>query len=204
METGTVPKNAFIRLSLYIIFSQVNTIELPVSQKCNLFDTLIASVLNVGFEIWGMHDASDIELIHTKFVKLILGVKKCTILSAPYGELGRYPFWGIRKIHMNSYWMKIIRLDDSPLVKQSYLLLKKDADCGYSYNGKNWALHIKSIVQQHGFEYIWLLQSDIEIAFESITLRILDTYKQTWYSDINNSSRLRSYCLFKHTFELEN
>ena len=83
-------------------------------------------------------------------------------------------------------------------------MLKEDADRGNSYNGKNWASHIKSTVQQHGFEYVWQLQSDIEIPFESIKLRILDTYKQKWYSDTNNSSRLRSYCLFKHTFEFEN
>ena len=139
-----------------------------------------------------MHDAIDKELIHTKFLRLILGVKKCTSLSALYGELGRYPFSVIRIIH------------DSSLVKQSYLLLKEDADRGNSYNGKNWASHIKSIVQQHGFEYVWQLQSDIELPFESIKLRILDTYKQKWYSDINNSSRLRSYCLFKHIFEFEN
>ena len=89
-------------------------------------------------------------------------------------------------------------------LKQSYLSLKEDADRSKSYNGKNLASHIKSIEQQHGFEYVWQLQSDIEIPFESIKLRILDTYKQKWYSDINNSSRLRSYCLFKHTFEFEN
>ena len=139
-----------------------------------------------------MHDATNIELIHSKFLRRILGVKKCTNLSALYGELGRYmyPYSVIRNIYMIRYWMKIIRLNDSSLVKQSYLLLKEDADRGNSNNGKNWASHIKSILQQHGFEYVWQLQSDIEIPFESIKLRILDTYKQKWHSDINNSSRL--------------
>ena len=28
-------------------------------------------------------------------------------------------------------------------------------------------------------------------------------YHQKWYSDINNSNRLQSYCLFKHDFKLE-
>lgn len=177
---------------------------MPISQKCNLFDTLVASILNFGSEIWGMHDATDIELIHTKFLRRILGVKKCTNLSALYGELGRYPLSVIRKIHMIRYWMKIIRLNDSSLVKQSYLLLKEDADRDNSYSGKNWASQIKSILQQHGFEYVWQLQSDIEIPFHCIKTRVFDIYKQKWYSDINNSSRLQSYCLFKHTFETEN
>ena len=94
-----------------------------------------------------MHDATDIELIHTKILRRILGVKKCKNLTALYGELGRYPFSVIRKIHMIRYWIKIIRLNDSSRVKQSYLLLKEDADRGNSYNGKNLASHIKSIVQ---------------------------------------------------------
>ena len=190
--------------ALHNLFTIFNTIELPISQKCDLFDTLVASILNFGSEIWGMHDATDIELIHTKFLRRILGVKKCTNLSALYGELGRYPLSVIRKIHMIRYWMKIIRLNDSSLVKQSYLLLKEDADHDNSYSGKNWASQIKSILQQHGFEYVWQLQSDIEIPFHCIKTRIFDIYKQKWYSDINNSSRLRSYCLFKHTFETEN
>ena len=33
--------------------------------------------------------------------------------------------------------------------------------------------------------------------------RMFDMYHQKWYSDINNSNRLRSYCLFKHDFQLE-
>ena len=62
-----------------------------------------------------MHDATDIELIHLKFLRRIFfffflgggggggGVKKCTNLSALYGELGRYPLSVIRKIHMIRY-----------------------------------------------------------------------------------------------------
>ena len=122
--------------ALHNLFTISNTIELPISQKCNLFDTLVVSILNFGSEIWSMHDATDIELIHTKFLRRILGVKKCTFFSALYGELGRYPLSVIRKIHMIRYWMKINRLNDSYLVKQSYLLLKEDADHDNSYSGK--------------------------------------------------------------------
>ena len=144
-----------------------------------------------------MHDATDIELVHTKFLRRILGVNKCTNLSALYGELGRYPLSVIRKIHMSRYWVKIIHLNDSSSIKQSYSLLKEDADHDNAYSSKNWASQIKSILQQH-------LQSDIEIPFHCINTRVFDIYKQKWYSDINNSSRLRSYCLFNHTFETEN
>ena len=36
-----------------------------------------------------------------------------------------------------------------------------------------------------------------------IQQRIKDIYYQQWYSEINNSRRLETYCLFKHNFEFE-
>ena len=64
-----------------------------------------------------------------------------------------------------------------------------------NYNGKNWAFHIRTILQQHSFDYVWNNQYDIEIPFAAIKQRIFDMYSQKWYADINNSSRLQSYCI---------
>ena len=54
------------------------------------------------------------------------------------------------------------------------------------------------------FKYVWNNQFDIEIPFPDIRQRIFDVYLQKWYSDINNSNRLQSYCIYKHDFKLEN
>ena len=62
--------------ALYNLFTVFQKVEIPVTQKCKLFDTLVGSILNFGSEIWGIHGASDIELIHTKFLRRVLGVKK--------------------------------------------------------------------------------------------------------------------------------
>ena len=180
-----------------------NNIELSVDQKCNLFDALVGSILNFGSEVWGMHDASDIELIHTKFLRSILGVKKSTNLAALYGELGRIPLAVTRKINMIKYWMKILQQSGTSIVKLIYLMLKEDADRNSSYNGKNWAWQIKSILEQHGLGYVWYSQTESQIPFSIIKQRIMDTYKQKWYTEINNSSRLEAYSIFKHDFEQE-
>ena len=152
-----------------------------------------------------MHEASDIEVIHNKFLRRLLGVKKSTNLSALYGETGRVhvPLFVFRKIIMIKYWIKIVAQNDTSLVKQVYIMLKNDAEANRNYNGKNWAYHIKSILQQHGFGYVWDSQSNMEILFTAIRQRILDMYCQKWYSDINSSNRLQSYCLYKHAFKLE-
>ena len=104
---------------------------------------------------------------------------------------------------MIRYWIKILQQNNDSLLKQVYFMLKQDSDLNMNYNGQNWATQIKLILQHHGFDYVWREQAETTIPFQLIRQRILDTYKQTWYSEINNSSRLQSYSIFKHDFELE-
>ena len=189
--------------ALYNVFTVINNIELPIKQQCALFDSLVASILNFGSEIWGFHDASDVELIHTKFLRRILGVKKSTNLASLYGEVGRYPLLLTRKINVIKYWIKILKQHDTSLIKQIYIMLKDDAENNHNYNGKNWASQIKDMLQQYGLGYVWEHQFEIDIPFSIIKQRIIDNYLQKWYSNINNSPRLQSYSIFKHNFELE-
>ena len=98
-----------------------NNIELSVNQKCKLFDSLVGSILNFGSEVWGMHGATDVEQIHTKFLRRILGVRTSTNLAALYGELGRIPLAVTRKVNMIKYWIKILQQNDTSIVKLIYL-----------------------------------------------------------------------------------
>ena len=75
--------------ALHNLFSLFSQIELTISEKYKLFDTLVGSILNYSDEVIGMYEAKVIELIHTKFCRWILNVRKCTNLSGLYGELGR-------------------------------------------------------------------------------------------------------------------
>ena len=185
------------------LYNILNNVELPIEQKFKLFDTLVGSILNFGAEIWGNHNATDIEQIHTKFIRSILRVKRSTNLNALYGETGRLPLSVFRKFIIIKYWIKILKLPDSSLVKQAYLFLKADADIGRSYNGTNWANNVKLILENHGLNNIWHNQINVNFTFETIKQRISDMYLQKWYSDINNSPRLQSYCIFKHDYNIE-
>ena len=79
---------------------------------------------------------------------------------------------------------------------------KGDAD-NNTYQSNNWAHIIKSSLNEMGLGYIWERQEEIDISIEPIKTRILDIYKQTWYSNINNSRRLLSYSIYKHSFGVE-
>lgn len=190
--------------ALHNLFSLFNQIELPISEKCKLFDTLVGSILNYGGEVIGSAEAKNIELIHTKFCRWILHVRKSTNLTGLYGELGRVPFIVTRKIRMINYWNKLLNLDENSVPKRIYMMLKNDADNNITYSGANWAFRIKSLLNELGLTYVWLQQNERIIPFSLIKQRILDCYKQSWYANINNSNRLLMYSRFKHDFAFEN
>ena len=182
--------------ALHNLFALFRQLDLPMSEQCKLFDILVGSISNYSSEVWGMHDAKDIEVIHTKFCCWILNVKKSTNLSALYGELGRVPFIIQRKFNMIKYCVKLLKSNDSFLPKKMYRILKDDADSGNSYNGSNWASYIESLLDNLGLSYIWLQQGEIDIPLQLIKPRIFYHYYQTWYTDINNSKRRISYARF--------
>ena len=76
---------------LHSLFSLFNQFGLPTSEKYKLFDTLVGPILNYSAEVLGSHGAKYIEMIHTKFCRWALHVKKSTNLAGLYGELGRVP-----------------------------------------------------------------------------------------------------------------
>ena len=189
--------------ALHNLFSLFRQIDIPITEQCKLFDTLVGSILNYSSEVWGIHNAKDVEAIHSKFCRWVLNVKKSTNLSGLYGELGRVPFIIQRKINMIKYWAKLLKSSDTFLPKRIYIMLKEDADSGNTYNGSNWASHIKSMLNNLGFSYIWLHQTDITIPLNAIKQRIYDSYSQSWYAEINNSNRLITYARYKHEFAFE-
>jgi hypothetical protein len=189
--------------SLHNVFTVFNQLSLNTSDKCKLFDCLVGTVLNYNAEIWGIHPAKDIESIHLKFCRKILKVKTSTNLECLYGELGRIPMYIMRKVHMLRYWIKLLKADKNSILYKVYLTLKVDADNNISYNDKNWAYQIKSILNSIGMTDLWLNQDILDIKLFPIKNRIIEMYMQSWYSKINNSSRLQSYCMMKNRFEFE-
>lgn len=136
--------------ALHNLFIFFNQLSLDIKDKCKLFDSLVGSILNYGSEIYGYHIANDIEIIHTKFFRKILHVRKSTNLSTLYGELGRHPMLIQRKINIIRYWLKILKSDDNKLIKKLYMMLKNDTNNGNNYGNLNWTEHVKQILDELG------------------------------------------------------
>ena len=106
--------------AMHRLFSVSCQFEFTTEEKCKLFDQLVSPVLHYSSEIWGLHVAKEIENVHTKFLRKILGVRKSTNLTGLYGETGRVPLQIIRKIYMFRYWIKILQLNENSVVKHVY------------------------------------------------------------------------------------
>ena len=187
--------------ALHKVLNVFHHVTLPVNEKCKLFDSMVGSILNFSSEVWGFHEAKHIETIHTKFCRHILCTRKSTNLEGLYGELGRYPLKIYRKIRIIKYWCRLLANRDS-LPFQLFIMLKNDCESNNRI-AKNWAGFLKVELENLGFADIWQNQFLIDIPFEIIKLRLIDNYKQSWFSSICNSSRLETYSRVKHEFGLE-
>ena len=62
-----------------------------VQDKIKLFDSIVLPILMYCSEIWGFYKSDDVEKVHIRLLKQVLGVRKQTSNVAVYGELGRFP-----------------------------------------------------------------------------------------------------------------
>ena len=62
--------------SMHELLQLLREVETPINIALNLFDSLVASVLNYGCEVWGFINAEYIERVHRKFCKYIINVKQ--------------------------------------------------------------------------------------------------------------------------------
>ena len=140
-------KSLFALHNLFIVFNQI---ELATQLKLKLFDSLVGSILNYGAEISFNTQSNDIEKVHCKFLRKILGVRKSTNLDAIYGDHGRYPMKIRWKIIAIKYWINILKLNNNSLIKRMYNVIKEDANKNISYVDKNWAYQIRKLLGELG------------------------------------------------------
>ncbi len=128
----------------------------------DLFDKLVLPILNYGGEVWGFCQAQQIERIHLKFCKRLLGVKLCTQNDFIYGELGRTTLQTNRFYNIIKYWFKVIGSSERKYINIIYKMMLNDIV--ERPNKTNWASHVKELLASLGFHHVWLTQGVGDIA----------------------------------------
>ena len=103
-----------------------------------IFNAIVVSILNYSSYVWGMHEARDMEMVHTTFCRWILGVKRlknmCGIYD--YGELGCVPLITQQKLNMVKFWIKLLNSIEALIAKKVYFMLWNDTNRNISYNNR--------------------------------------------------------------------
>jgi len=114
------------------VFSRISW---TVQTKLALFDSLVVPIILYGSEVWGIYNTPEVDKIHLRFCKLILGVKQQTLNASVFGELGRFPLAVICKQRSLYDWIKVMNNPDSLM---------------YEMFNKQRTLHNVTIVNRNG------------------------------------------------------
>ena len=82
---------------------------------------LVTPILLYGAEVWGIYGIKNIDRIHIKFCKSILGVRQQTLNSA-VRIVGRYPFLVICKKTALNVWIRILKHSLFAFIRGLYLV----------------------------------------------------------------------------------
>jgi len=93
--------------------------------------------------VWGVYNYKNVDKLHIRFLKSLLGVKKQTPNSAVYGEFGRFLLSVICKLRSLKFWVKIMKNINSPLYRMY-------CDQGNIISGPCWAKRINSLLDYLG------------------------------------------------------
>lgn len=162
---------------------------------------MILPILLYGSAVWGIHTCIDIEKVHNKFCKFILGVSMKTNNCAARGELGRHSIRVNINVEIVRFWLKCIQTNSPRILKDSYQYQYTRANMGQ----KCWGLHVKRVLNSHGFGAVWVNQQvdDQKIFLQKFKQRSMDMSLQIWHSEMVECPKLRTYAKFKLCFEKE-
>ena len=183
--------------AVFMLYKKLSCfVNLKPDFMMDMFDKFIAPILNYGCEVWGFHQAPNIEQVHLKFCKNVLGVKKCTQNDFVYGELDRLPMQIIRYIRILKYWLKIVHGKKSHYINVLYCREVRDIDTN---DKMSWARSVKNLLCGIGFGEVWYNQGvgNIDLFVKILKQRLTDINFQDWQSRLDNSSRARFYRVIK-------
>jgi len=179
-----------------------NLFKLPYNVLFRIFDVKIMPILLYGSEVWGFHPSPDVDLVHDRFCKLVLGLRRKSPNIVARGEVGRFSMKVFQYKKIITYWLRLLSQNTNIILKHSYNFQFKMAERGE----KCWAFDVKSLLYKYGFGEVWLQQGvgNIELFTEQFLRRCKDIDIQTWNENTNAMSKLQFYKQVKIDYCLEN
>ena len=189
--------------AMHQLWQLIKEVETPLNISFKLFDSLVASALNYGSEVWGYLNAECIERVHRKFCKYILNVKISTNSYAVYNELGRYPLIIERHIRILKYWFRLLEKSKSNCILRS-VYMSMETSIQNDIHNVLWLSKLKYLLERHGFAEVWYYPQsvDIKLFIPVFKRRLIDNFLIELREGLNKSSSMTFYKELKHDFEI--
>ena len=175
--------------------------DISPNHRLELFDKLVALIMNYSADVWGFGKADKIETVHLQFCKRLPGVKRIPQNDFVYVELGQTSFQTKRYLTIIKYWLKIVLGPENRLIKTIYKMMLNDMES--MPHKENWAKLVKQLLGCIGFNEVWVAQTvgDANIFLSLVKQRLHDNFIQIWNSRLRESSRASFYsgiCCFHY------
>lgn len=176
----------------------------PPSLVLKLFNSLVVPVLEYGSEIWSAGTNTDcIDVFQVKFIKRMLKLRQQTATLAVLGEVGELPLSIKLELRVLKYWMRLLKLPDGHIAKQMYDTLCSLDNIGF----RSWVTYLKGLLVKYGLENLLdgrILPPNMYKLTKAKIVAAYSTQFCSLISDENRYPKLRTYKLFKSSFEMEN
>ena len=189
--------------AMHQLLQIIKEVETPMNISFKLFDSLVASVLMYGSEIWGYINAECIERVHRKFCKYMLNVKLSTNTYAVYSELGRYPLIIERQTRMVKYWFSLLqKINVNCILEAVYNSMKENILLNTESNF--WLVKIKQLLERNGFADVWHFPQsvDVKVFIPLLKRRLLDNFLVDLRGGLNVCTSMVLYRELNRDFEM--
>jgi len=166
-----------------------------------IWRSMIVPVLNYGSELWGAAKCNEVEKVQLEVGKRLLGVSKKMASVVVRGELGWWSMRAQRDMKRLMYWARLIRMDDSRLVKSVYRIRREKAGKRIS----DWCTEVHRTLTSIGLGHIWDTE---EVGSENdwkslIEASIQAREEKEWITEMRKLPKLRTYQQLKFVLERE-
>ena len=189
--------------ALQLLYKRINNLHIPIDLQIHLFDHTILPILLYGCEIWGFQNTKMLENVHNQFLRSITKLRKSTPIYMLHAELGRVPIELQIKSRMIKYWISLVNNDNgNKLSKIMYNIMLDETNNGNTFK---WLDYIKDILISVGKPDL-INQPHINNPHATklkIVTSLKDLVIQDWYAKLNQSSKGRTYSLFKENVDFE-
>jgi hypothetical protein len=159
-----------------------------------MFDTGVAPILDYCSGVWGKNKCGKLDTIQNRALRFFLGVHKFAPTIAVTGDCGWISCTTRRHIEILRLWNRLININHSRLTYKIFMWDK-------SLCSKNWSKSVFEIMTMCNIVENFELHLPVSINY--VRNSLCEQNRSEWRNELQEVSKLRSYCLFKDSYGCE-